>query len=121
MQGLTCKGALWKCRWSDPSIKVGDVLVMIDGIEPASLGEALQMLTGPKGSLVIVQTEGGSGSFPRDSRCSLGNAAPSGPAPAAFGPTGGLMTPAECTSLGLPVGSRWGSSKGGGETSFVSI
>merc|ERR1712216_1049755 len=37
--------------WSDPSIKVGDVLVMIDGIEPASLGEALQMLTGPKGSL----------------------------------------------------------------------
>ena len=102
--------------WADPNIKVGDVLSSVDGRAPSSLGEALTLLKGARGSPVVVQTESGRASVPRDSNCSLGAAAvkaPTAPTAANLGPAvaGQAISEADLKTLGLPAGSRWGPSR----------
>ena len=80
---------------------------------------AWQLLKGPKGSVVSVQTQGGMATVERDSNCSLGPASTRGAAmPAAVQPAANplpfasyvpnnALTPQECASLGLPPGTKW--------------
>jgi len=99
----------------------------------------VQMLKGPEGTSVSVQTDGGSVSVIRDSNCSLGPAsqgptlggAPNGamPMPMSGGPgmgvpgmqfnsvPGQIMSPQECAALGVPPGTKWGGAGGKAEVS----
>jgi len=113
--------------WAERDIKVGDVLLAVDGKEPSNLFDALTMLKGPEGSPVSLTTDGGAVQVARDSNCSLGSASqgptPGGPAPSGAMPMpmgggappmqfnaipGQAMTPQECAALGLPPGAKWG-------------
>ena len=37
---------MWLCRWGEPDIKVGEVLLAVDGKEPSSLSDALKVKAG---------------------------------------------------------------------------
>ena len=108
-----------------------------------------QMLKGPEGSTISLQTDGGSVTVSRDSNCSLGPASqgpggPPGMAPMGMAPMGAggmmpmvgppqgagmqfnsvpgqAMSPQECAALGLPPGTKWaGGSRPSGEAPYPS-
>jgi hypothetical protein len=108
------------------SLKIGDVVVRIDGTEVRSLAQADSLLKGERESVIAIETDENEVSVVRDVPSSGGAPAPmmSGPPPPRMpeipderqygdifvqpGDVGSLMDQATCSRFGVPYGTVWG-------------